>query len=148
VCLVFVLARYRLPVIAPALVAGTCGLQALVDALRRRRSRDVTLQLAAIVLGVALSIPVPAHKHFDAEYFKLATGYHELGAAAAAEQAYLQALRENPKHLHARHNLAILYEATGVTDLARMHWHALAADALAQGDIALATKAQAHGRAH
>lgn len=142
VCLVFVLSRYRMPVVAPALIAATHGLRALLAAARAGRLRELSLRAGLLACGIWLSVPVAVAKHFDNEYFKLAAGYHELGQARAAEAAYLAALEHNPGHLHARHNLAILYESLGADDAARTQWQALRDHARAQGDEPLRHKAE------
>lgn len=144
VVLVFVVGRYRLPFVAPALIAASYALRHLFSAAVTRNPRGLIASVLVLAIGIAASVPVDANKHFDQEYFKLAADYHELRRLPEAEHAYLQALDYNPSHLHARHNLAQLYEAVGAAAQARAQWEALHTAAQRAGAAALMGRAARH----
>jgi tetratricopeptide (TPR) repeat protein len=141
VILVFVVARYRLPCVVPALLAATWALRAMCEALRGRNARALAVALALLAAGVGLAWPARANKHYDDEYFKLGVGYQELGRLPQAELAYLEALQHNPAHLPTLHNLAMLYERVGARDRAHDAWQRLLERAREQGNAAFRARA-------
>lgn len=147
IVLVLVSARYRLAMFAGAVLASTCALRGLLQALRRRGSEPLRLAVNAGALAacVVFTWPVAIKRSVaDEEYWKLGAGYFALGRLPEAEAAYLRGLQLNPQHDGSHYDLARLYERSGRTGEAASHWDWLLRWSTRVGDAQLMAEARAH----
>lgn len=87
---------------------------------RRRYNEGITLLLDALQYGV----------HKDMVYYRLGNIYFDAGDLVRAEYAYRRAIEENPYHVNAHHNLAVVYKKTGrIEDSVRMQKRAVRLEA-------------------
>jgi len=114
VILVFVTARYRMPMVPILCVLAGAGCAAIVD-LSRRVQRGKLAATAAVILAVAvgssLAGPFPAEQHADYEaelYYCLGGSLKKLGRTAESIEAYYKAADLRPDYVEAYHNLALL----------------------------------------
>jgi tetratricopeptide (TPR) repeat protein len=114
VILVFVTARYRMPMVPILGVLAGAGCAAIVDLLRRGQ-RGKLGAAAAMILTVAvagsLAGPLPAEQHTDYEaelYYGLGGSLKKRGRTDDAIQAYSKAVSLRGDYLEAYHNMALL----------------------------------------
>jgi tetratricopeptide (TPR) repeat protein len=121
--LFFVLAHYRLPLVPALLLTAVASVVQLGRWLSAHRFVAVLLASLLLSGGSFLTfMPTGFAERLDDEYFKLGYAYHVEGDLDAAQQAYRQALAENPENLSARGRLAQLYEQRGDLRAAVVEW--------------------------
>jgi hypothetical protein len=145
IVIMFVTNRYRLPVVAPALLAAT----GLVCAVQQAWREGARVRLAAIglafALACALAVPVAVNKRFERKYYGLGKAWLAQGRPERAQWAFERSLAVQSDYLPSREMLTGVLAERGdhqaaLDSLAR--WRALAE---ARGDAASLARNAAFG---
>ena len=121
VVLVFVSSRYRTPILPVLCLPAAAGALGLIDALRRRERRELTISgLVLVAFALLATIPGPFPQErgdYGAElYFLVGRRATDGGDLDAAVRYHRQALARNPRHANANAALARLLSDQGQTD--------------------------------
>jgi tetratricopeptide (TPR) repeat protein len=127
IVLVFVAARYRVPLVPVLSVPAAAGLLALVEDVRARRRRALAIWIV-LAAAVALVGSVPAS--FCEERTDLASEFHvtlafaqsERGETRAAIESYRQALEIGGERADVHYNLGLLARELGESERATAHF--------------------------
>lgn len=121
VVLVFVTARYRLPLIPPLAVAAGAGVAAVSDSIQdRRRGRLIAAVGVALAALLLATVPGPfCEERLDLHaelYATLGTSHSERGQPEQAIAAYRHALEIDPGRADVHYNLGRLLSDRGDLD--------------------------------
>jgi 4-amino-4-deoxy-L-arabinose transferase-like glycosyltransferase len=140
----FVLSRYRVAAVPVLALFAAAGAAAAVQALRRKRARELVVGALALAgLAAAVNWPI-ARENLGVAWYNVANRYRERGEYERAIEGYLRALRGVPGYLSAYNNLARTFEEAGRRDDAVKAWRALEALALRQGSALHVERARRH----
>ena len=138
----FVLSRYRIAAVPVLALFAALGVAAALEALRRRRAREIaSVVIALAALALAVNWPI-ARENLGIAWYNLANRYRDRGEYDRAIEAYQRALRGVPGYLSAYNNLARSFEDAGRRDEAVAACRVLLALAERQGSPQHVARAQ------
>jgi tetratricopeptide (TPR) repeat protein len=144
---VFVIARYRLPIVCALFVSAGATFEALRGSTMARGKRELAASLAALALALWVAWPVRMKELASpaTAFFELGAKYHGQKRLDRAQESYQAALRLDPRHVPTRNNLALLYESQQNYPAALHEWKAVLVASPDHGSPA-AQRAQQHIR--
>ncbi len=146
--LFFVLARYRLPAVVLLFPFAAYAVVDLIDHVRCRNGRALSIRLVVILLLAGLvRLPLANENRMHMAYYNLGNKYRELERFDEAIDAYHVSLEWNPKAISTHNNLAVAYELAGRKQEAIEAWRRVGLMALRRGNRSRAERAERHLRA-
>jgi len=118
ILVLFVLARYRLPMVPYLLIFAAYALFWWFEKARKGEIKKIALSLAPLALVGAFSFLTRAEYIRGNDYSNLALAYEEQGRYDLAAPEYLNALKVDPRYSYARRKLVSCYIALGQSDRA------------------------------
>jgi len=128
VILVFVTARYRVPIVPVMSILASAGCLSIYRLLKERRRRGLAV-VTVIFVGTVLlsSIPGPFYAeqlNFEPElYYCLGDSLDKRDRTTDAIQAYTRAISLRPDYVEAHHNLGLLLVDEGKIEEAITHYN-------------------------